>query len=140
MNNNNGTHPILYTDKITIINIYLPLLKEICYNKDIKELDELERVLLTLYSENIEKSKEFGGKIDTMEEFVNEAEEVSQDKKVKEAYSVEDEYMWLGNQKGREQEQQEIARKMLQDGLDIELISKYTNLTIEELEAMKEGK
>ncbi len=31
----------------------------------------------------------------------------------------------------------EIAKSMLKDNVDIEIISKYTNLTIEELEKLK---
>ena len=133
---------ILYTDKITIVNIYLPKLYEMCYNKDINELDELERVLLTLYSEDVAKAMEFGGEIKVMEEYVNEAEKVSLNEDLKEAYNAEKEYTALGHNIGLEEgqllKQQEIARNMINDKIDDETISKYTNLTLDEINLLKE--
>ena len=149
----NDGEGILYTDKLIILNLYLPKLKELCYTKEVDELDELERVLLTFYSENIEKSKEFGKDIKVMEEYVDEAEKISNDKELKEVYDMEYEYtnigfergMQKGNEQGLEQgleqgqllKQQEIARNMLKDNVDIETIAKYTNLTIEEINSLK---
>ena len=147
----NNSKNILYTDKIIILNIYLPLLKKLCYTKEVDELDELERVLLAFYSEDIEKSKEFGGDIKVMEEYVNEAEKVSHDKEIKEAYDLEYEYTNVGFergiQKGTEQgleqghteEKYIIARNMIKENLDEDLISKVTNLTIEEINSLKEN-
>ena len=134
---------ILYTDKIKIINIYLPKLKEICYNKDIRELDELERVLLTIYSEDIKKSKEFGGEIEVMEEYVNEAEKISQNEDFIEVYDKEREYKSIGYDMGMEDGHteaiREIALNMLNDNIDSETISKYTNLSLDEIQSLKKS-
>ena len=129
----------LYTDKITIVNIYLPKLYEMCYNKNIDELDELERVLLTLYSEDVAKSMEFGGDIKVMEEYVNEAEKISNDEEIKEVYDREKEYTIAVREEGRLEKQQEIARNMLKEKIDEQLISKVTNLTLEEINSLKEN-
>ena len=142
---------ILYTDKLIILNIYLPKLYEMCYTKDVDELDKLERVLLAFYSEDVAKSMEFGGDIKVMEEYVNEAEKISNDEEIKEVYDMEYEYtnvgfergMQEGTEKGLEQgqllKQQEIARNMIQENLDEQLISKVTNLTLEEINSLKEN-
>ena len=42
-----------------------------------------------------------------------------------------------GLEQGLEQVRSEIARKMLAEGLDKQLISKMTNLTVDEIEALK---
>ncbi len=39
-----------------------------------------------------------------------------------------------GLEKGKEQEQLRIAKEMLQDGINIQSISKYTGLTVEQIE------
>ena len=151
---NNGKDT-LYTDKITILNIYLPKLYEMCYTKDVDELDELEKVLLTLYSEDIAKSMKFGGDIKVMKEYVNEAEKISNDEEIKEVYDREKEYKIAGHEEGLEQgialgreeglslghteEKYVIAKNMLKDNIDIETISKYTNLTPDEISSLKEN-
>ena len=43
-----------------------------------------------------------------------------------------------GFEKGIEQRNIEIAKNMLKDGSEVELISKYTNLSISEIEELKD--
>lgn len=42
-----------------------------------------------------------------------------------------------GREEGRKENKIEIAKSMLNDNVDINAISKYTNLTIEEIELLK---
>ena len=42
----------------------------------------------------------------------------------------------IGKKEGREDEKKDTARKMKADGLDDEIISKYTGLSIEEIEKL----
>ena len=39
----------------------------------------------------------------------------------------------IGIEEGRKQRDQELAKKLLADGLDIELVAKYTDLSLEEV-------
>ena len=48
-----------------------------------------------------------------------------------------DEYREKGIEEGIQQNQKETALKMLQDNLDLDTISKYTELSIEEIEQLK---
>ena len=44
-----------------------------------------------------------------------------------------------GKQEGTKQTKEETAKKMLQEGLDISIISRCTDLSIEEVENLKKG-
>ena len=152
---------VLLTDKINIINIYLPKLKEICYNKDI---NELERLLLLLVETKIEKSKEIAKGNKVMEEYVKEAVDASSDEEIVGLYDRElheermkntlireererareegiNEGIKQGIEKGYSsgkedgilEEKKIVARNMLNKGMTTNLISEITCLTIEEI-------
>ena len=77
-----------------------------------------------------------------MEEYVNEAGEVTMGTNFGEAYDKEwalldqgrREGLEEGMEKGREEERKEIAKKLIDLGIDKEDIFKSTGLTIEEIE------
>ena len=146
------------TDKIIIINIYLPIIKEKCYNKE--KLSEFEKLLL-VFNETDNKTlnnlKE-GNKI--MEEYVKDAISASKDDEIIGLYDKElhDEMLKNtmidnasikgyeeGKKEGKEegkkegitQKQIEIAKNMINDGLEIEKIAIYTGLSKEEIENLK---
>ena len=77
-----------------------------------------------------------------MNEYLKEAEEVSFEDGFGEAYDKEwalkDEGKTEGRIEGKREEKIEIAKNMLNDNVDINLIKKYTNLTEEEITALKE--
>ncbi len=81
-----------------------------------------------------------------MNEYLKEAEEVSFEDGFGEAYDKEwalkDEGKTEGRIEGRiegkREEKIEIAKNMLKDNVDINLIKKYTNLTEEEITALEE--
>ena len=80
-----------------------------------------------------------------MEEYVKEAEEVSFEGGVGESYDKEwalkDQAYRDGKDEGREEGSTtkaiEIAKSMLEDNISVEQISKYTNLSIDEVNSLK---
>ena len=73
-----------------------------------------------------------------MNEYLKEAEEVSFEDRFGEAYDKEWALKDEGKTEGKREEKIEIAKNMLNDNVDINLIKKYTNLTEEEITALKE--
>ena len=80
-----------------------------------------------------------------MEEYVKEAEKVSFEGGVGESYDKEwalkDQAYRDGKDEGREEGSTtkaiEIAKSMLEDNISVEQISKYTNLSIDEVNSLK---
>ena len=89
---------------------------------------------------DIEKLKSLGGE-KLMEEYVKEAEEVSFEGEVGESYDKEwalkDQAYRDGEEKGSTTKAIEIAKSMLEDNISVEQISKYTNLSIDEVNSLK---
>ena len=96
---------------------------------------------------DIEKLKSLGGE-ELMEEYVKEAEEVSFEGGVGESYDKEwalkDQAYRDGKDEGREEgrkegiltEKQTIAKSMLKENIDINIISKCTGLAISEINSL----
>ena len=80
-----------------------------------------------------------------MEEYVDEAEEVSYDKDIGESYSLEwalkdegkKEGIKEGIKEGSYNKSIEIAKSMLEEKIDINTVSKCTKLSIEEIKKLK---
>ena len=98
---------------------------------------------------DLEKLKGLGDE-EVMKAYIKEAETVSFEGNFGEAYDKEwalkdegkREGIELGKKEGvelgKKTEKKEIAKNMLKDNVDINTIKKYTNLTEEELTALKE--
>ena len=143
------------SDKIIFVQIYVPNLRKKWYNEGIESLNEAEKYILALVEMDIEKLKSLGGE-KLMEEYVKEAEEVSFEGGVGESYDKE----WAlkdqayrdgeeaGEKKGREEGRKEgleegsttkaieIAKSMLKENIDINIISKCTGLAISEINSL----
>ena len=78
---------ILLTNKIIIVDIYLPNIKKKSYNED--NLSEMERFLLIGIEENRKKALEYVGDDIVMKEFYELIEEKSLDNDLYEAYDKE---------------------------------------------------
>jgi predicted transposase/invertase (TIGR01784 family) len=132
---------LVLDDHKIIINIYIPNLRRKCYNEGIEKLEEVEKYLLVLTEKGINEAKEIGGNIKIMDEYIDEAVEVSYESGFGEAYDKEEAIYDDGIKKGMEQgmknEKIEIARKMLNEKMDISMISKITGLTKEEIDKIK---
>lgn len=133
--NNEG---LVLNDKLIFINIYVPNLKQKWYNLGIQNLTEEERYLLVLVEPNIDLSKEIGGDIDIMIEYVNAAGEVTIGTNFGESYDKEWAMKDEGRREGREEANREAAINFIKNGASLELISKSLGYSIEELEKMKE--
>ena len=162
LKNNKGE---LLTDKIKIINIYLPLIRKKYYNKDV--LNDIDKLMLVFNEEDDEElSKVYKG-VSIMEEYVKEAKRASTNDEIVGLYDKElheeklriteleearDEGeksgiaigekkgLVIGEKKGitigKKKGIIETAKNMLKDRLDINLISKYTGLPKEEIEKL----
>ena len=132
---------LILNDKLIFINIYVPNLRKKMYNQGIENLSEEERYLLGLIEPNINLSKELGGEIDIMIEYVNEAGEVTMGTNFGESYDKEwalkDEGRREGIKEGREEGIKSSAINLLKNGASLELISKSLGYSMEELEKMK---
>ena len=138
------------TDKIEIHNVNLEVIKNRCYNKSTEELSPLEEIVMCLKSNDVDDIEKIVG--ENMKNILDKVMELSRDERLIGLYNTEElaeareygmrmdgieEGMQKGIQKGIEQNQKQVVINMLKDNLDITLISKYTNLTIDEVLQMK---
>lgn len=136
---------IRLNNKLIFIQIYIPNLRKKCYNLGRDSLSEEERYALMLVEEDIELSRELGEGDEIMEEYIKEVEEVIEEEFFGEAYDKE----WAlkdegkregrieGIKEGKIETQKEIALSMLNEKIDIDIISKCTGLSIEEINIIK---
>ena len=121
-----------------------------------KSLSEEEKYILALVEMDLDKLNDLGGE-NIMDEYVKEAEEVSFEGGVGEAYDKEwalrdqgyrdglsqgkvegrEEGKAEGISEGKNERNIEIARNMLKDNISVESISKYTDLSINEINSLK---
>ncbi len=140
---------IKLTDKVIIVNIYVPKLREKMYNLGIGSLDEKERYLLTLIEQEIKLSKELSKGDKIMEEYVDEAEKVSYERGFGESYdklyALEEQAKRDGYEEGKEKGYKEgekksiskIALSMMKKNIDIDTINECTGLSKEEIMSLK---
>ena len=151
LKNNKGE---LLTDKIKIFNIYLPLIRKKYYNGE--ELSYLEKLMLVFNEEDNEKlSKVYEGE-SIMEEYVKDAKRASMEDDVVGLYDKElheeklriteleearekgiETGMAAGIAKGKKESILETAKKLLKEKVDIDIISKCTGLTQEEINNLR---
>ena len=144
------------TDKLVFIQIYIPNLMRKWYTVGVQGLEEYERYILSLVLPNVEESLEVGKGIDVMEEYVKEAVEVSNDDDLLEAYDKEWAMKSLGIQLGRKEGLEEgrkegiekgiekgmekssikIAKNLLESGMSLEEVAKYTELPLETIHSL----
>ena len=138
----------IYSNKIRIINIYLPNINKKEYNK----LKLYEKLLL-IFNENDEGLlNDLSEGDEIMEKYVKESKEASEKDEVIGMYNEEihkeklrlaeiDEFRELGHEEGlkegTQKTKEETAKKMLQEGIDISIISRCTDLSIKEVEKLK---
>ena len=84
-------------------------------------------------SQETEGNDPFIGQIHQMVAELNGRKEIEQIMTLEEELDVR---YSIGKKEGREDEKKDTARKMKADGLDDEIISKYTGLSIEEIEKL----
>ena len=143
------------SDKIIIVQIYIPNIRKKWYTSGIESLNEGEKFILGLIEPNIEESIKLGKDIKEMEEYIKEATYVSRDELILESYDKEwalkdqgkregyeegyEEGKTKGLKKGIKQREKDIVISMLKKELDIKLISEITNLSEKEIIKIKES-
>ena len=141
------------TNKFTSFQIYVSNLRKKCYTDNIENLNDLERFILILVERSIELSKKLGKGHKIMEKYINDAINASGEDILLEAYDKEWALKDLGRREGYEEgydfgvtdginlgiEQKllEMVRNMLNENISIDLISKVSGLSIEEIEKIK---
>ena len=140
------------SNKLIFVQIYVPNLRKKWYTKGMKSLSEEEKYILALVEMDLDKLNDLGGE-NIMDEYMKEAEEVSFEGGVGEAYDKE----WAlrdqgyrdglsqgkaegkieGFSQGKIENKKEIAKNMLNEGIDINIIIKCTGLTNEDINALK---
>lgn len=136
------------SNKLIFVQIYVPNLRKKWYTKGMKSLSEEEKYILALVEMDLDKLNDLGGE-NIMDEYVKEAEEVSFEGGVGEAYDKE----WAlrdqgyrdglsqgkaeGFSQGKIENKKEIAKNMLSKAMEVELISEITGLSIEEIKNLK---
>ena len=134
---------ILLTDKMELHYIQLPKFKEKCKRISSK----LEQWLTFILNEDVEEVKmidnEFVQRAEDELEYINADEEERMRAKFRERaewkYNADMKSMYShGVEQGSKEQSVKIAKKMLEENLDIEIIVKTTGLTKEEIEKLKE--
>ena len=120
------------SNKLIFVQIYVPNLRKKWYTKGMKSLSEEEKYILALVEMDLDKLNDLGGE-NIMDEYLKEAEEVSFEGGVGEAYDKE----WALRDEGKRESKKEIAKNMLKDNIPVESISKYTSLSIDEIKNLK---
>lgn len=131
---------IVLTDRIIVINIYIPNLLKKCYTQGIKSLDELEKFIYAVIEDDKSKIEDLIKEMPMLEEYVNDAKEVSMDEDLLFAYDHEkaNKEQWYndGVKKGEKQTQIEMIKAMYANEVDIGIIAKCANLPITEIKTI----
>lgn len=140
----------IFTDKLMIIEIYLPNIRAKLERNE--ELTELEKFLLVL-NEDKESSEKLGKGYEIMEQYIHEAMDISSTERISKIYNeeecieeiilsrlkiAEEEGVSIGIEKGIKQRSIEVATSMFNDGIDIDTIMRYTNLSYDEVVKLKQ--
>ena len=119
------------SNKLIFVQIYVPNLRKKWYTKGMKSLSEEEKYILALVEMDLDKLNDLGGE-NIMDEYVKEAEEVSFEGGVGEAYDKE----WALRDEVKRESKKEIAKNLLKNKVDISIIASSTGLTEEEINSL----
>lgn len=133
------------TDMIEIHSINLEMINKKCYNQ-VDELNNVEKIGKLLKSESIDEIEEIVG--EEMKDIIDKIVELSSDENLVGLYNKEDLQRQInegivldaeerGISKGTSKRNIEIAKKMLEEKMKIDTISKITGLSIEEIKKLQ---
>lgn len=140
-----STDNVILTNKIVMIDIYLPNIKKKMYNKGIKALSEMERFLLIGLEENKQKALEYVGDDIVMKDLEERISDWTLSDDLRESYDKEwalkdqakREGVIKGIEQGMKQGKSEIINKLLESGMTVEEISKITDIPMDEIQHIK---
>ena len=142
-----------YVENFTIYEYNMDYLMKVWYSKNEKEIAKYKYIIMMdLKKEELEKLSKKDRVID---KYMEEVVRVNEDPEFHQYMSWEEDQRKIQNSlrkeyreeglaegraeglaEGKAEAKEELAKKMKEDGLDIQSISKYTNLTIEEIEKL----
>ena len=153
-------HNDLYIDNFKIIVYNMDYIKEVYYNKTTKKYkqnapkhllmldsnkEELEKLckgdkIMEKFKENVEKLNKDEIIIDFLTK--EEEDELKKQSYLDEGYELGEEKgmkagQKIGKELGKKEEKENLAVKMLENNIDISVVSKITGLSIEKLEKLK---
>ena len=136
----------IYTNKVHIINIYLPNIRK----KDYNNLEDYEKLLLIFNEEDDEVLNMLSEDDDIMKEYIEDSKNASEQDEVIGMYDKELNDEMLKRAEIRENREEaynegalekarETALNFIKENIDLTIISKCTGLSLEELNVLKEG-
>ena len=124
------------SDFIKIIDINMDYLRKIDYNVIEEDSNSLEYLLYIFVCEDKEKRKELYSDDTIMEKVNKKLEELN--KLIEEVYfDPEETWKEIATEAVEKKTKTNIAKKMLEDNIDKDIIVKYTELTIEEIKELE---
>ena len=134
------TNNKIHNDIFEIVHINMDYFEDVWYHGDIEKENPFLMLLAAPSEDQMDKISK-GDKI--MEELSKKVKKLNQDPDILDVI-IENEDEIINNtlyekgiSQGIEQKAEEIAKKMIEDNLDIDIISKYTNLSKEEIKSLK---
>ena len=146
---------VVYSDSPIIIQIYLPNIRKKVYNivnkelvldeEKLDKLEDFEKLLLLSVEQDIKDCEKIRKDDEFMARFLKDMVKASRDEEILSSYDKEAEQRAAsfsdgyddGHDDGVAQNRREVAEAMLQENLDISLISKISKLTEKEIEEIK---
>lgn len=108
---------IVLTDRLIIINFLIPNLLKKCYNQGIKSLTELEQFLYAVIEDEEERVLECAKEMPDMENYIDEAKEVSNDDDLKFCYDQDEAIREVGYQDGFDDGYDDGISKGIEQGI-----------------------
>ena len=129
-----------YVSNLVVYELNMEKYKEIWYTKDEEEIEKSKSIIMLDLP--IEELKTLSKKDRMVKKYMSEIKRVNEDPDFFEYMSAEEDNRKIENsirkemtekglKKGIEQDQKKIVHSMLEQGLDIETISRYTSIDLE---------
>ena len=129
-----------------IVNVYVPIIERKWYDRE--ELDERERYTLIVFTTDSRVARELGKGDEVYMDFIERSEKIAENEEFIVDYYGEfegkEDYFDFGkrvgtaegHEKGREEGQSEIIRKMYKQGLTVESIAKYVEMSVKKVQSI----
>lgn len=133
---------IVLTDRLIVVNIFIPNLLEKCYTLRVESLNELEKFIYAIVEDDVSKIEDLLKEMPMLEDYVRDAKKVSSEDVLLESYdheraTVEQSYldgMEQGLKKGKDESKIEMIKYFYKNGANIELISKSAQMNSDEIQ------
>lgn len=133
-----------------IVNVYVPIIERKWYDRE--ELDERERYTLIVFTTDSQVARELGKGDEVYMDFIERSERIAENEEFIVDYYGEfegkEDYFDFGKrvgtaeghekgrEEGREEGQSEIIRKMYKQGLTVESIAKYVEMSVKKVQSI----